>query len=105
MFFIRWLEILVFGVFTYQQTDSAFYVAGMTMVRLLPLALFGVPFGALAARIRREAGLVVMLATLSTTAMAVLVLAATGQLQVWHLALASFINGTRGRRTIRCAVP
>ena len=91
---VRWLEILVFGVFTYQQTDSAFYVAGMTMLRLLPLALFGVPFGALAARVRREAGLAVMLTTLSVTAMALLGLAAMDRIEVWHLGLASFINGT-----------
>ena len=30
-FLIRWLEILVFGVFVYQQTGSAFLVASMTM--------------------------------------------------------------------------
>ena len=32
---IRWLEILVFGVFTYQQTQSAGWVASMTMLRML----------------------------------------------------------------------
>ena len=39
-FLVRWLEILVFGIFVYQQTGSAFMVASMTMLRLLPLALF-----------------------------------------------------------------
>jgi hypothetical protein len=28
LFLVRWLEILVFGVFTYQETGSAFLVAG-----------------------------------------------------------------------------
>ena len=68
VFLVRWLEILVFGVFVYQQTDSAFLVASMTMLRLLPLALFGVPFGALAARIPRRTGLIAMLSMLSATA-------------------------------------
>jgi MFS family permease len=92
-FLVRWLEVLVFGVFTYQQTGSAFLVAGMTMLRLLPLALFGVAFGALAARIRRRAGLVVMMVTLTVTAGVLAVVAATGHLVVWHLAVASVING------------
>ena len=92
-FLVRWLEVLVFGVFTYQQTGSAFLVAGMTMLRLLPLALFGVPFGALAARIRRRRGLIVMMVTLIATAGVLTVIAASGHLAVWHLAVASVING------------
>ncbi len=93
LFLLRWLEVLVFGVFTYQETGSAFLVAGMTMLRLLPLALFGVPLGALAARIRRRSGLIVMLATLAATAGVLLVVAAAGHLAVWHIAVASVING------------
>jgi MFS family permease len=92
-FLIRWLEVLVFGIFTYQQTGSAFLVAGMTMLRLLPLALFGVPFGALAARIRRRSGLIVMMVTLAATSGVLIVVAMTGHLAVWHLAVASVING------------
>ena len=67
-FLVRWLEVLVFGVYTYQETGSAFLVAGMTMLRLLPLALLGVPFGALAARIRRRTGLIVTMSVLAATA-------------------------------------
>jgi len=92
-FFVRWMEILVFGVFTYQETGSAFLVASMTMLRLLPLALFGVAFGALAARIRRRTGLVVVQAVLTATSLALLAVAAAGHLAVWHLAVASVING------------
>jgi MFS family permease len=93
VFLVRWLEILVFGVFVYQQTGSAFLVASMTMLRLLPLALFGVPFGSLAARIRRRTGLIVMLAVLAGTASILLVIAALGHLAVWHLGVAGFISG------------
>jgi MFS family permease len=92
-FLIRWLEILVFGVFVYQQTGSAFLVASMTMLRLLPLALFGVPLGSLAARIRRRTGLIVMVSVLGATSGILFVVAALGQLAVWHLAVASFISG------------
>ena len=93
VFLVRWLEILVFGVFVYQQTDSAFLVASMTMLRLLPLALFGVPFGALAARIPRRTGLIAMLSMLSATAAVLFLVATFDHLAVWHLGVASFING------------
>ena len=44
---VRWLETVVVGVVVYQQTDSAFVVAAITMLRLLPMALFGAFLGAL----------------------------------------------------------
>ncbi len=92
-FVIRWLEILVFGVFTYQQSGSAFLVASMTMLRLLPMALFGALFGTIAERIvRRGALLIVIAASLLTTAILTAV-AYLGELQIWHLGVASFING------------
>src|SRR5712671_6126168 len=37
-FAVRWLEMLVVGVFVYQHTGSAFDVALMTMLRMLPMA-------------------------------------------------------------------
>ena len=92
-FFVRWMEILVFGVFTYQQTGSAFLVASMIMLRLVPLAVLGVPFGALAARLSRRVGLIVSMAVLSATALALFFIAWLGQLAVWHLAVGSVING------------
>ena len=93
VFLVRWMEILVFGVFAYQQTGSAFTVASLTMLRLLPLALFGVPLGALAARVPRRTGLVVMLGILSAMAAVLLVMASADRLVVWHLGAASFVNG------------
>jgi MFS family permease len=85
--------MLAFGVFTYQQTQSAFWVASMTMLRMLPMALFGVLFGALAARISRRIGLLVSQAVLFVTALVLLAVSAAGALEVWHLAVASFISG------------
>ena len=57
--FVRWIELLTFGVFTYQQSGSAMWVASMMVLRMLPLALFGVGFGAVATRISRRHGLLV----------------------------------------------
>ena len=36
VFAVRWLEMLAVGVFVYQHTGSAFEVALMTMLRIVP---------------------------------------------------------------------
>lgn len=92
-FLIRWLEILVFGIFTYQHTSSALMVAVMTMLRLVPMALFGATFGVIAERIVRRNALLLILTISLVTAIILAVIAWHGHLQVWHLAVASFING------------
>lgn len=92
-YFVRWLEVVVFGIHAYEVTGSAFVVAAMTMLRLAPLALFGVFFGGVAARIPRRTGLIVSLWMLMLTTAALLVASATGRLTVGALALASVING------------
>ena len=90
---VRWLETLAFAVFTFQQTGSAFWVVNMTMLRMLPMALFGLAVGALAARISRRTVLLGSTATLFVTTLGLLVVSVLGAIEVWHLALASFING------------
>ncbi len=90
---IRWLEILSFGVFAYEQTQSGFWVASLMMLRMLPLALFGLAFGALAARISRRTVLLASHGVLCVTTLALLVVSSVGAIEVWHLAASSFING------------
>jgi hypothetical protein len=58
VFTVRWLETVAVGVVVYQRTGSAFVVAMMTMLRLLPMGLFGVFLGALAERFDRRATLI-----------------------------------------------
>ena len=93
MSLIRWLEILAFAVFTYDQTKSALWVASLMMLRLLPLSLFGMAIGALASHIPRRWLLIVMHAGLLSTSLLLLIVSTMGAIEVWHLALASFING------------
>ncbi|MCZ6544790.1 MAG: MFS transporter, partial [Chloroflexi bacterium] len=50
---MRWLDILVLGVFTFEMTDSAAQVAIMLLVRMLPRFLLGVAVGTLADRVNR----------------------------------------------------
>ncbi|MFO1109195.1 MAG: MFS transporter [Bradyrhizobium sp.] len=90
---VRWLETVAVGIFVYQRTDSAFLVSMMTMLRLLPMGLFGVFLGALAERFDRGRTLLIVVLLMSVTSTVLAVLDQTGQLEVWHLALASFING------------
>jgi MFS family permease len=93
VFTVRWLETVAVGVVVYQRTGSAFVVAMMTMLRLLPMGLFGVFLGALAERFDRRATLIGVVLLMGATSAVLALLAASGMLQIWHLALASFING------------
>jgi MFS family permease len=93
VFSVRWLEMLAVAVFAYQHTGSPFVVALLTMLRMLPMALFGAPIGAVAERIERRTALIVVMLLMSLCSIALLALAWSGMLEVWHLALASFISG------------
>jgi MFS family permease len=89
----RWLEMLVIGVVVWQQTSSAFLVALMTLLRLLPMGLFGAFLGVAADRVQRRSALILMLLVQAATAAALAGLAYSGGLAVWHLAIASFVAG------------
>ncbi len=93
VFAVRWLEMLAVGVFVYQRTGSPFLVALMTLLRMLPMALFGLVVGAVAERLERRTALIVVILIMLATSLVLALLARAGQLAVWHLAVASFING------------
>lgn len=93
VFVVRWLETVAVGVVVYQRTGSAFLVAMTTMLRLLPMGLFGAFLGAWAERIERRTTLIGVVLMMGSTSLTLALLAHSGALQVWHLALASFVNG------------
>jgi MFS family permease len=93
VFVVRWVETVAVGVFVYQQTGSPFIVAMMTMLRLLPMGLFGAFLGAIAERMERRTTLIVVVLSMVITSLTLATLAHLHLLAVWHLALASFING------------
>jgi MFS family permease len=93
VFAVRWLEMLVVAVFVYQRTGSAFQVAMMTLLRMAPMVMFGPVIGAVAERFERRHAQVLVGVTLLASACIVAMLAYSGQLEVWHLAVASFANG------------
>src|SRR6266702_7906525 len=60
VFAVRWVEMLAVAVFAYQQTGSPFIVAMLTMLRMLPMALFGAVVGAAAERLERRTALILV---------------------------------------------
>src|ERR1700722_2187415 len=93
VFTVRWLETVAVGVFVYQHSWSAFLVTMMTMLRLLPMGLFGAFIGAWAEKIERRITLIVVVMLMLTTSTFLALLAYSGHLALWHLAAASFLNG------------
>jgi MFS family permease len=93
VFAVRWLEMLAMAVFAYERTHSPLIVALLTMLRALPMALFGAPIGAAAERIERHTALVCVVASMALGSLTLAVLAYAGHLAVWHLCAASFWNG------------
>ncbi len=92
-FVVRWLELLAVALFSYQITGSAFVVAMLSMLRLLPMGLFGAFLGVAADRFERRSALILVVAVSMASTLVLAVLASAGALEVWHLALASFVNG------------
>ena len=93
VFAVRWLEMLAVAVFAYQRTGSPFIVAALTMLRMLPMALFGAVIGAVAERIERRTSLILVVVSLGLTSLTLALLAFAGELAVWQLAVGSFLNG------------
>ena len=90
---VRWLEMLALGLYAYQLTASAFVVVMVTMLRLLPMGLFGAFLGAAAERFDRRRVLVTVVSASMVVSLALAILASLDAIEVWHLMAASFVNG------------
>ena len=93
VFTVRWGETLASAVFVFQHTRSPFLVAMMTMLRLLPMGLFGAFLGAWADRFERRSALALTILVMGTSSLCLALLAFSGRLTVWEIGVASFING------------
>ena len=85
--------MLAMGLFAYRVTESAFIVALLSMLRLLPMGLFGALIGALAERFDSRFSLMLMVGTSLLTSGVLALLASMGWLSIWHLGVGCFING------------
>jgi MFS family permease len=93
IFVVRWIETVAVAVVVYQRTGSALIVAMVTMLRTVPMGLFGAFLGVAADRLERRTGLILIVLASLATSVTLAVLAHLDRLAVWHLAAASFING------------
>jgi MFS family permease len=89
---MRWVEMLVSGLYAYDLTGSAFAVSLVLMARALPMLAAGALAGAVAESLDRKRLLMAGQALTAAGAIVIAVLAAGGWLALWHL----FVNGLLG---------
>lgn len=90
---MRWLDLLVLGVFTFELTDSAGRVALVLVARMIPRLFFGVALGTLADRVNRKRLWIASLIGLGVVATILGLLIAAGEVVYWHLLIAVFMTG------------
>jgi MFS family permease len=90
---MRWVEILVASLWTWQQTHSAVAVALVAMMRALPMLMLGAAAGALADRVDRRRVLIGLQTAATAGVGVVFLLALAGQLAVWHLMVQGLVTG------------
>jgi MFS family permease len=91
---MRWLELLVAGIFTYGATRSAFLVAVVTVARSLPMLFLGPIAGVIGEAFNRKRLLLVQLSVMTAISAVLALLALSGHVRVWHLALGGAVAGT-----------
>ena len=79
---MRWLELLVAGIFTYDVTHSAFLVAVVTVARSLPMLFLGPIAGVVAEALNRKRLLLVQLFGMAATSAVLAGLAWSGEIRV-----------------------
>src|SRR5690348_3431580 len=90
---MRWLELLVAGVFTYDMTHSTFLVALVTIARSLPMLLTGAIAGVIGEALNRKRILIAQLAVMTTTSAVLCALALFGEIRIWHIIVAGAVIG------------
>src|SRR5262249_36954282 len=82
---MRWLELLVAGIFTYEVTRSALLVAVVTVARSLPMLVLGPIAGVVAEAVSRKKLLIAQLLLMAGSSAVLALLAWTGEIRVWHV--------------------
>lgn len=90
---MRWLELLVTGLFAWEVTHSALAVTVVVALRQIPQFLFGAFAGAISEALNRK--LIVMAALLGPAIVSTLLatLATMGRLELWHVAAGNLLSG------------
>ncbi len=90
---MRWLDLLVLGVFTFDLTDSATKVVIVLLVRMLPRFAFGILLGTLADRVNRKHLWVTALTAIAVVALTMAILISSGAMTYGILLVVVFVGG------------
>jgi MFS family permease len=90
---MRWLELLVAGIFTYEVTHSTLLVALVTVARSLPMLFIGTIAGVIGEALNRKRLLVTQLFVMAASSAMLCVLAFSAQIRVWHIAVGGIVAG------------
>jgi MFS family permease len=90
---MRWLELLVAGIFTYEATQSTVMVALVTVARSLPMLFIGTIAGVVGEALNRKRLLVTQLLVMAVTSAVLCALAFSAEIRVWHIALGGIVAG------------
>ena len=90
---VRWLQLLVLGLYTFQVTGSPFLVSLVPMLWMLPLALCGPFVGVVADRVNRKLLLVGSLVLALAVSVVMAIAASAGTLEFPWIAAAAVLSG------------
>jgi hypothetical protein len=90
---VRWLEILVVGVFAFDLTGSAFVLSMLFLLRMLPMPLLGPWLSLIADRIGPRRFLLIGCAVMFVASTIVVALVSADVVAAWHLGVMSFLSG------------
>jgi MFS family permease len=90
---MRWVEMLVAGIFTYDATHSTLLVAVVVAARSLPMLFLGPILGVISEALNRKRLLVAQQMVMAANSATLATLALTGEIRVWHVALGGAVAG------------
>src|SRR6202023_2402674 len=88
---MRWLELLVAGIFTYEVTHSTVLVAPVTVARSLPMLFIGTIAGVVGEALNRKRLLLTQLFVMAVNSAVLCALAFSAQIRVWHIAVGGIV--------------
>jgi MFS family permease len=90
---MRWLELLVSGLFAFEVTHSALAATVVVALRQLPQLAFGAFAGAISEAVNRKTIVMLALTVPAAVSTVLATLATTGHLALWHVAVGNLISG------------
>ena len=90
---VRWLEMLAIGVFVFDLTGSPSQVALMLILRMVPLACFGILVAAIVERVGHRRMLMFGIIAMIGVSALLAFLSTTEQIQLWHIGMGTFVSG------------